>query len=95
VALSGGSLAAFVALGGIALILVVFGVRDCAAAAGSVAGAVQQPFRRAALPSIAEPIPEPVSRPTPDCSSARPGGDARLCRYEDTVSVGPRVESPE
>src|SRR5262249_42297982 len=75
VALLGGSMAAFVALGGIALILVVFGVRDCAAAAGSVAGAVQQLLRRPASPSIAEPIPEPVSPPIAVSSAARRGGD--------------------
>jgi hypothetical protein len=43
VAVSEGSLAISAVLGAIGLTLVVFGVRDCAAAAGSVLGAIREP----------------------------------------------------
>jgi hypothetical protein len=95
VALSGGSTGIFAGLGAIALILVVVGVRDCAAAAGSVVGAVEESLHRRASHPIAEPMSAPVSRPIAVSAPAPRGGDDRRQRYrqDQTVSVGQGAES--
>jgi GT2 family glycosyltransferase len=92
-ALLGGSMAIGGALGAMALILVAFGVRDCAAAAGSVVGAVSEPLRQPVSHPIAEPMPEPVVRPIVVSAPAPRGREGRLFWGDETPSAGQRVES--
>jgi hypothetical protein len=93
VALSGGSVAVCGALGAIALILVAFGVRDCAAAAGSVAGAVREKLLESAPHLSAAPIPEPLSRPIAVRGTGSRGSGDRLAWDDEIRSVGQMVES--